>query len=40
MQCHIPAYHTGETKDIREMAFARANLSSRRDFEEYQYKVD
>jgi hypothetical protein len=30
----------GESKGVREMVFAGGNLSSRRDFKEYQYKVD
>ena len=36
----IITFRTGEGKDSREMAFARGNHSLRRDFKEYQYKVD
>ena len=38
IRCYI--YPTPERKAVREMAFPRGNLSSRRDFKEYQYKVD
>ena len=33
-------YRTGERKEIREMTFARGNLSSGEISKKYQYKVD